>query len=196
MNPINEKDDVRDAIISAAALVFRKYGFRKTTMDEIAMAAHKAKSSLYYYFSSKEEVFQAVVEKEALILRGNLSNAVNALNDPREKLKAYISSRIQSLEELAVYYDATHNEQLAHFDFIGLIREKQYKEEVVMMQNILIDGVARKIFQIEDTELASIAIVIAIKGLEIPLLATSRIQNIELHLNHLLGILLYGLIKR
>jgi AcrR family transcriptional regulator len=196
MNPTSEKDEVRDAIISAAVLVFRKYGFRKTTMDEIALAAHKAKSSLYYYFSSKEEVFQAAVEKEALILRSNLSNAVNARNDAREKLKAYISIRMQSLEELAIYYDATHNEQLAHFDFIGRIREKQHKDEVVMMQNILIDGVARKIFQIEDTELAAIAIVIAIKGLEIPLLATNRIQNIDLHLNHLLDILLYGLIKR
>jgi AcrR family transcriptional regulator len=196
MNPTNEKDEVRDAIISAAASVFSKYGFRKATMDEIALAAHKAKSSLYYYFKSKEEVFKAVVEKEALILRGNLSNTVNALNDPREKLKAYISIRMQSLEELAIYYDAMRNEQLTHFDFISRIRERVYKEEVVMMQNILIDGVARKIFQIEDSELAAIAIVIAIKGLEIPLLATNRIQNIDLHLNHLLEILLYGLIKR
>jgi AcrR family transcriptional regulator len=196
MNQPNEKDEVREAIISAAALVFRKYGFRKTTMDEIALAAHKAKSSLYYYFGSKEEVFQAVVEKEALSLRANLSNAVNALNDPRGKLKAYISTRMQSLEEMANFYDAIHNEQLTHFDFIGRIRQKQDKEEVVMMQNILIDGVARKTFQVEDTELAAIAIVIAIKGLEIPLLTTSRIENIDLHLDHLLDILLYGLVKR
>jgi AcrR family transcriptional regulator len=192
----NEKDEVREAIIIAASSVFRKYGFRKTTMDEIALAAHKAKSSLYYYFSSKEEVFQAVIEMEALTLRGNLSIAVNALNDPPGKLKAYISARMQSLEQLSNFYDAIHNEQLAHFDFISRIRQKQDKEEVVMMQNILIDGVARKIFQIEDTELAAIAIVIAIKGLEIPLLTTNRIENIELHLNHLLDILLYGLVKR
>jgi len=196
MNQPNEKDEVREAIIGAAALVFRKYGFRKTTMDEIALAAHKAKSSLYYYFNSKEEVFQAVVEKEALSLRGNLSIAVNALNDPREKIKAYISVRMQSREELSNLYDAMQNEHLAHFDFIGRIREKQDKEEIVMMQNILIDGVARKTFQVEDTELAAIAIVIAIKGLEIPLLTTNRIENIDLHLEHLLGILMYGLVKR
>jgi AcrR family transcriptional regulator len=196
MNIPNEKDETRAAIISAAALVFRKYGFRKTTMDEIALAAHKAKSSLYYYFSSKEEVFQAVVEKEALALRGDLSNAVNSLSDPSEKLKAYINIRLQSLENLPNFYDATHNEQLAHFDFIGRIRQKQDKEEVVMMQNILIDGVARKIFHVEDTELAAIAIVIAVKGLEIPLLTTKRIENINLHLDHLLDILLYGLVKR
>jgi AcrR family transcriptional regulator len=196
MNHSNEKDEVRDAIIIAAAAVFRKYGFRKTTMDEIALAAHKAKSSLYYYFSSKEEVFQAVVEKEALTLRDNLSNATNTLSDPREKLKAYINMRMQSLEHLSNIYDAIHNEQLAHFDFIGRIRQKQDKEEVVMMQNILIDGVARQIFHVEDTELAAIAIVIAVKGLEIPLLTTRRIENIDLHLDHLLDILLYGLVKR
>jgi AcrR family transcriptional regulator len=196
MNQTSEKDEMREAIINAASTVFRKYGFRKTTMDEIALASHKAKSSLYYYFSSKEEVFQAVVEKEALSLRGNLSNAVNALNDPREKLKTYICIRMQSLEELTNFYDAMQNEYLAHFDFIGRIRERQDKEEIVMMQNILIDGVARNIFHVEDTELAAIAIVIAIKGLEIPLLTTNRIQNIDLHIDHLLDILLYGLVKR
>ena len=59
------QDEVRDKIIKIAALIFSKYGFSKTTVDEIAKAARKGKSTIYYYFKSKEDIFQAVVEKEA-----------------------------------------------------------------------------------------------------------------------------------
>jgi len=41
--------DVREIIIEAARGIFARFGFRKTTMDEIAQLAHKAKSSIYHY---------------------------------------------------------------------------------------------------------------------------------------------------
>lgn len=204
MNPISEKsniqspvkDEVSEAIITAAGIIFHKYGFRKTTMDEIALAAHKGKSSIYYYFSSKEEVFQAVVEKEGITLRARLTDAVNANNDPREKLRAYISAKMLSHEGFANFYDAIGNEYLAHLEFIGKIRQSYSNEETKMIQSILADGVARKIFQVADTELAAIVLVIAMKGLEIPLLTTSRSENITQHIDRMLDILLYGIVIR
>ena len=65
-----------------------------------------------------------------------------------------------------------------------------------MVQDILDRGVQQKIFLIEDTELAAIVIVIAMKGLEIPLLTTSRSENLNRHLDRMLDILLYGIIIR
>ncbi len=47
---------VKGIIITAARGIFAQYGFRKTTMDEIARAAHLAKSSIYHYFRSWESV--------------------------------------------------------------------------------------------------------------------------------------------
>jgi len=204
MNPISEKsntqnpvrDEVREAIITAAGIIFHKYGFRKTTMDEIAMAAHKGKSSIYYYFSSKEEVFEAVVEKEGLMLRARLTDALNAQDDPREKLRAYISAKMLSHEGLANFYDAINNDYLSHLEFIVKIRQAYNSEETKMVEDILADGVTRKIFQVEDTELAAIVLVIAMKGLEIPLLKTSRSENLTRHLDRMLDILLYGIVIR
>ena len=204
MNPISEKsntqnpvrDEVREAIITAAGIIFHKYGFRKTTMDEIAMAAHKGKSSIYYYFSSKEEVFEAVVEKEGLMLRAKLTDALNAQDDPREKLRAYISAKMLSHEGLANFYDAINNDYLSHLEFIVKIRQAYNSEETKMVEDILADGVTRKIFQVEDTELAAIVLVIAMKGLEIPLLKTSRSENLTRHLDRMLDILLYGIVIR
>jgi len=42
--------DVRTLIIDSATKYFSRYGFHKTTMDEIARNIHKAKGVLYYYF--------------------------------------------------------------------------------------------------------------------------------------------------
>jgi AcrR family transcriptional regulator len=60
-----QKDEVRDKIVSVASKIFTRFGFKKTTMEEIAMASKKGKSSIYYYFNSKEDIFRAVVEKRS-----------------------------------------------------------------------------------------------------------------------------------
>ena len=55
---MSKHDKVRDNLVNAARQLFTRFGFEKTTMNEIAMEARKGKSSLYYYFTSKEEVFR------------------------------------------------------------------------------------------------------------------------------------------
>ena len=50
----DKKNRNRDAIIKAARQVFNKYGYEKTRMEHIAKAFGKGKSSIYYYFESKE----------------------------------------------------------------------------------------------------------------------------------------------
>ena len=61
-------DDTRKKILSVASKLFSKFGFHKTSMDEIAKIARKAKGSLYYHFASKEELFKEVVSKEIVII--------------------------------------------------------------------------------------------------------------------------------
>jgi AcrR family transcriptional regulator len=64
----HKKDLNRENILKIARDIFSKYGFKKTTLDDIANAVRKGKSSLYYYFESKEDLFQAVIMKEVDIL--------------------------------------------------------------------------------------------------------------------------------
>jgi AcrR family transcriptional regulator len=50
----------RAAILDAALQVFGQYGYRRTSMDDIAREAGIAKGTIYLSFASKEEVFQAL----------------------------------------------------------------------------------------------------------------------------------------
>ena len=191
-----DKDEVKEAIVNVARHIFSKFGFRKTTMDEIAVASRKGKSSIYYYFASKEEIFQAVVEKEALILKQELINAINEADSPAQKLKAHVLVRMRSMEKLANFYSAIKDDYLSHLDFVEKIRKKYDQEEIQMMENILEEGVQNNIFEINDTALAAIAIVTALKGMEIPLFWGVEEKDIERRLDHLINILFNGVLKR
>ncbi|RLD46369.1 MAG: TetR family transcriptional regulator, partial [Bacteroidetes bacterium] len=49
-------EGTKDKILEVANKLFSRFGFHKTSMDEIARIARKAKGSLYYHFASKEEL--------------------------------------------------------------------------------------------------------------------------------------------
>lgn len=191
-----DKDEVKEAIVNVARHIFSRFGFKKTTMDEIAIASRKGKSSIYYYFASKEEIFQAVVEKEAQILKQELIKATNENDSPAQKLKIHVLMRMRTMEKLANFYSAIKDDYLGHLDFIEKIRKKYDQEEIQMMENILVEGVKDGIFEIEDTSLAAIAIVTALKGMEIPLFWGVEEKDLESRLDHLIHILFNGVMKR
>ena len=96
-------DNRRETILRAAYDVFANYGFRRTSMDDIAKAAGVSRPALYQSFANKREIFRALltahithVETElsymigrskplATLLRGMLETAVL---DPHRMLEA------------------------------------------------------------------------------------------------------------
>lgn len=190
-NSLNEK--VRDTIIEVARETFARYGFRKTTMDEIAMEARKGKSSLYYYFKSKEEVFQAVVEQEASILFSKIEEAVSQQTNAREKFVAYILVRMKGFRDFVNYYDALKNDFLSKIEFIEKIREKHDQKERVAIARILEEGIRNGEFRELNIDLTARTIVIALRGLEEPYFLSDEEVDLEKHLNDLLHILFHGI---
>ncbi len=191
-----QKDEVRSRIISVASKIFIRFGYRKTTMEEIAMATRKGKSSIYYYFKSKEDIFRAVVEKEAEELKRDLADAVEKVEDPIDQLKTYLLFRTHKLKTLTNFYTALKSDYLSHLEFIERIRSEYDQDEINLVKNILQSGMERNEFVIDDPELAAVAIATAMKGLEIPLFIKKEHGNIEDRLDNLINFLFYGLIKR
>ena len=59
---IKEREVRKKNILGGALRVFHSSGIEKTTMDEIAAESGFGKATLYYYFTSKDEVFIAIME--------------------------------------------------------------------------------------------------------------------------------------
>ena len=192
----NKKDANRESILKIAQEIFSKYGYKKTTLDDIANAVRKGKSSLYYYFTSKEDLFQAVIQKEVDTLRRELDIVVNRNTDPVDKLRDYILTKLTTYRSMANFYNALENDVTA-IEFIENIKLKHQQEEIRMIKRILIEGVRKNTFEVYDLTLAAIGITTAIKGLEMPLSAGDYSKvNLEQGVDNIVKILCYGVMKR
>lgn len=67
------EDQRRRQLLTAAFDVFVRFGFRKTSMDEVARAAQVSRQALYLHFANKEELFRAAVQQ---VLDDALSAAI------------------------------------------------------------------------------------------------------------------------
>lgn len=56
----SEENPKREAILLAAETVFRQYGYRRTSMEDIAKEADVSRPSVYSYFKNKDEVFRCL----------------------------------------------------------------------------------------------------------------------------------------
>ncbi|HOP59684.1 MAG TPA: TetR/AcrR family transcriptional regulator [Bacteroidales bacterium] len=190
------KEEFRKKIIITSGQIFSRYGFKKTTMDEISKALKMGKSSIYYYFRSKEEIFEAVVLHEANILRHELTTAIKSVESPVEKMKNYVFVRMKAFEKLSNYYNAIFDKNLDHFEFIESIRSRYDREELAILRLILYDGARKKVFSVVNSEYTALAVQTALKGLEVPLFWEKKEMNIEKRLSAILDILFYGIIRK
>jgi AcrR family transcriptional regulator len=186
---------VQEDIVNAARAVFGRFGFRKSTMDDIARAARKGKSSLYYYFKSKEEVFRAVVEREGSILERQILQALDAEKTPQAKICTYTTTRIELLRGLANFYSAFKDEYLEQYAFIEKVRRKFDAWELTMIKGILQEGVDRGVFVIRDLELAAFTIVTTMKGLEYYWVMQKDTPKMKDGMAGLFDILFHGIMK-
>lgn len=193
---IENKDIQREQIIDGAREVFAQYGFKKTTLDDIAKSTGKAKSSLYYYFNGKEEMFIAVLSKEAEILREQIKVNISSTTDVCEQIKQYIVSRMLYIRKLSNIYTAL-SDDILNTIYLSVDFRKQYDEaEKMFLRKILEKGAAQGLFHDKiDTQFASTLLVSALKGMEFIVTETSE-KDLEKRILEAINILLFGLIRR
>lgn len=87
------EDPRRTRLLEAALGVFLRYGYRKTSMDDIARAADLSRQGLYLHFANKDELLRATVE---LALARALADATAALDDRGRPIAARL---VRALDE-------------------------------------------------------------------------------------------------
>jgi AcrR family transcriptional regulator len=84
---LDPTDSRQAALLDAAVGVFARYGFRKTSMEEVARAAGVSRQGLYLQFANKEELFRKALEHS---LSSQLNAAVAALSVRGDSLESRI----------------------------------------------------------------------------------------------------------
>jgi len=191
------KDDTRDKILSVADRLFSQFGFHKTSMDEIAKIARKAKGSLYYHFSSKEDLFKEVVSIEMVNLRKQLSIVVEDEElSASKKMEMYLVKRMEVLNDAANYHETLKADFFEHFDFIDGLRSSLDEWERSSIEKIISQGIETGEFiEMESKDVFFDMFIMVLKGLEIPFFLQGKYSKYSPHLDNLMEILTKGLSK-
>ena len=159
---------MREEILEASRGLFQKFGLDKTTMEDIAEAAGKGKSTLYYYFKSKEDVFYAVASAEMRKATDEIALAVSACKSSTEKMLAFFKTRADILSSKAKLYPIIFKEQKKHIEFFHKIQRETNMTEITLLKEILLKGIASgefKSIKKEECDALAITGVTALHGM-------------------------------
>lgn len=196
-----QKDEiiVRDIIDTARGL-FKKSGFKKTTMGDIAQRLGKAKSSLYYYYPSKEDIFEAVLDAEMNELLDQIHESIRHAASSKEKLIIYCRCRLVKLKELCNLSDALKSEIGELHELHCIMTDLKCRFDtthVGLVRGILAEGVANGEFKMLDDqniELVAYLMVSAFRGLAAPLMVSQRLSpQLDLQIDSIVDIMVEGI---
>lgn len=143
----------RATIIKSAAHVFGRKGFHATTLEEIAAELKVTKASLYYYFSTKEELLYEVHLLSMQDVLAGLETAQASHASPVEQLSAALT---QHLRVLAEDYEGAFLLQ-QEYDL-----PEEYRDKIVSLRDryeqgllgIVQAGVRSRVFRVKDARVA------------------------------------------
>jgi AcrR family transcriptional regulator len=84
--------DRRDSIIRTAIAIFSRDGYNGTTLERIANELFITKAAVYHYFSSKQEILDAICERSSLATYDAIVDAAEIDGEPEARLRRMLGA--------------------------------------------------------------------------------------------------------
>lgn len=98
------RDYRRDQIIDVARRLYGERGTTEIPMDEIASQAGVARSTIYVYFSSRDELVRSCLQRMFHLLQESLAGAWEEDAEPRARLRAVVQGLLQVVEQSPAFF--------------------------------------------------------------------------------------------
>ena len=135
-------------ILDAAIKLFRHYGYRRTSMEDIAREAGVAKGTLYLYFDSKDQLFHALTQQLKDLIHGAFDEVMAAGGTASERIEGIL------LAKYGFYYEWVLSSPHAA-EVIGYSKEVQAqsgedwdKAYLTILRDLLAEGEAEGSFDL------------------------------------------------
>jgi AcrR family transcriptional regulator len=147
--PASQDDMIQQEILKAAIRLYQKFGPNGFTMDDLAAATGRSRTSLYYYYNNRDEIYQAVMDKIARDMTAEIREAVTAVETLREKIFAFCHTKLKASEEWKKVFKAMiasmdAEEQSKHAKVMYNWHKKLIHHESVILNEILGGATRRK----------------------------------------------------
>ena len=140
-------------ILSAATEFFAKFGYKKTTLDDIGKKVGINRASIYYYFKNKEEIYMTIVINQFKNLIKSLYAEIEDDMICEEKILKYFEKRHQWWYEQSQVIPQITKEDVQSFIGIAFDQKRAIEQnERVSFSNILRKCIDRGQIRECDTE--------------------------------------------
>jgi AcrR family transcriptional regulator len=192
-----QKVDKKRAILKTASRIFGQNGFENALLDEIAVKAHVAKGTIFYYFKNKDELFSALIEEGINILVGEITSIKRQTGSPQQKLERVIEYHFSFFQEHSSLC-------LMIFNQVGSLKKRWRKsfdlignEYIPALQSLIDDCKAAGVVNAEltaDAIVVSLFSLFTVSGIDWSIFH-SRVSNEEITANTK-AIILRGILKK
>ena len=147
--PASQDDIIQQEILKAAIRLYQKFGPNGFTMDDLANATGRSRTSLYYYYKNRDEIYQAVMDKIARDMAAEIHQAVAAVETLRDKIYAFCDTKLKASENWKKVFKAMMasmdaEEQSNHAKVMYSWHKRLIHYESVILNEILAGATRRK----------------------------------------------------
>lgn len=135
------KDDKRERIKAAAAECLARFGYEKTTMEDIARGVGLNKASLYYYYRNKEAIFTEVIIREASEFIGALQAKIKNVSGCRHRIQVYLSERLNYYRQVVNLHNLSLDTINRFQPGFKALYESVLEREIAFIGQILEQGI-------------------------------------------------------
>lgn len=182
-----KEDLMQEQILRAAQHLFQKHGFQKVTMDDIARAIGKGRSSLYYYYKNKDEVFNAVIDAEITEIFAELGRVIDTVTTVEEKLRIFFITKIKLARKKRAFFAALESGMNAD-EMSQYAKKKQGIQKRVtegeggLLRGVILSGIKnRELPKMEPLDIDTTVFVLltSLHGLKLEMVGANDFSRLE-----------------
>ncbi len=157
----------RERLIEVARQLFMHKGIENTTMNDIANASEKGRRTIYTYFKSKKEIYNAVLEHESDAIVHELKQITDSNMSYDDKLRSFLTARLGQSITTGSSYSTIRSLFKLDIRRTERIRKLVFDKESALLRKILDDGVNNGIFDPKRTNLLRKFIFRSLHGIDL-----------------------------
>ncbi|MCQ2194824.1 MAG: TetR/AcrR family transcriptional regulator [Paludibacteraceae bacterium] len=187
----------KDILVDAARKLFATQGVENTTMNDIALASHKGRRTLYTYFKNKDEIFFSVIETELDLVANRLSEIAQSQESPEKKLINYIYTRMEAIKEVVIRNGNLNADFFLDIRMVARVRRKLDKKERIILTSIFQNGMDKGIFNVKDAAYSAKMFHLALCGYEVAFIQSNSFKDLLIEKRReVINFIFNGLIQR
>lgn len=193
------REEVRNALLDATESLIQRYGYRKTSVEDIARKAGVSRATAYLYFSSKEELVLGCGVRRDRHQLEQLRTIAHETGPVPERIASLLLTRILMRFDSAQPYTESMDEVLAALrEQVLAQRDRHHETEAALLAETLHEGIAQGELRLLDDPLVTARLLLLGTSALLPYSLSVRQlgarDEVEARARGLIDLLLGGLI--